>query len=241
MAYELNGVEKSNLAFFSTDHAVNVAYNNYGLNDVEQYIVSRYFTKSKARILDIGCGRGRTTVPLDQAGFNVTGIDISKKLVYAAASSYQDLDFRVMNACELGFDNETFDYVFFSFNGIDCIYPEDNRIIALQEIYRVLAPGGLFIFSSHNSWWLPLGRKPIDLPYFLAVLTCNIHNLRMFRKYRVETTRSGSIIQYYQNPQRQKKQLNELGFEVLETVGPFSRLLKLCEPYLHYVVRRMAL
>jgi len=42
------------------------------------------------------------------------------------------------DACALSFKNESFDCVLFSFNGIDYIFPESERLRALKEINRIL-------------------------------------------------------------------------------------------------------
>jgi SAM-dependent methyltransferase len=38
----------------------------------------------------------------------------------------------------------------FSYNGLDCLYPKESRLVAIAEIYRVLRPQGRFIFSTHK-------------------------------------------------------------------------------------------
>jgi ubiquinone/menaquinone biosynthesis C-methylase UbiE len=57
------------------------------------------------------------------------------------------------------FENETFDFVMFSFNGLDYLSHSD-RLLALGEIRRVLKPAGLLLFSSHNA-----ERKPFPSPW----------------------------------------------------------------------------
>lgn len=47
------------------------------------------------------------------------------------------------------FEKNYFDFILFSFNGIDYISHED-RLHALEEIKRVGKKGGLFVFSTHN-------------------------------------------------------------------------------------------
>jgi ubiquinone/menaquinone biosynthesis C-methylase UbiE len=47
------------------------------------------------------------------------------------------------------FENNYFDFILFSWNGIDTM-SHDDRLKVLQEIIRVGNEGGLFCFSSHN-------------------------------------------------------------------------------------------
>jgi SAM-dependent methyltransferase len=64
--------------------------------------------------------------------------------------NYPDRDIRVMDARDLsGFGDKTFDFVNFSFNGIDYVDDEGREKIFF-EIWRILKPGGIFFFSTHN-------------------------------------------------------------------------------------------
>jgi ubiquinone/menaquinone biosynthesis C-methylase UbiE len=66
------------------------------------------------------------------------------EMIDEAHRRFQSVSFEVCDPRELaGFPNGVMDLVWFSYNGIDSIGHSD-RLRALGEIYRVLAPGGAF-------------------------------------------------------------------------------------------------
>src|SRR6202035_763103 len=112
------------------------------------------------RLLDIGIGGGRTTPFLLEISTDYTGIDYSAPLVDRAKEKFKldsifQCDVRDMRR----FADETFDFVLFSFNGLDYV-SHQGRLKALAEIHRVLKSGGIFMFSSHNRSYRHLGREP---------------------------------------------------------------------------------
>lgn len=101
------------------------------------------------KVLDLGCGGGRTTIPLHRMGYDVTGIDIAENLIHHLKEKYPDVKAFVGDASKLDFKDESFDIVIFSHNSLDCLDPYSLRDQCLREIGRVLKNGGIFIFSSH--------------------------------------------------------------------------------------------
>jgi SAM-dependent methyltransferase len=102
-------------------------------------------------VLDIGCGAGRTTIGLEERGYQVVGIDLSPNLLALAHRRFEALPFHRGDAVSLPYRSSSFDATLFSYNGIDCIYPVPSRIRCMREVHRVLRPGGPFLLSSHNS------------------------------------------------------------------------------------------
>jgi ubiquinone/menaquinone biosynthesis C-methylase UbiE len=105
------------------------------------------------KMLDIGVGGGRTTRHFAPAVAEYVGIDYSAEMVamcdrqFAAHPTWQ---FAVCDAREMSrFADNTFDFILFSFNGIDYCSHAD-RLKVLQEVDRIGKPGGYFCFSSHN-------------------------------------------------------------------------------------------
>lgn len=107
------------------------------------------------RLLDLGCGAGRTTFGLHAAGYrDIVGADLSPAMVRQArrnaARMGLSLRFRVGDACRLPFGSRSFEGCVFSFNGLMTIPRRSRRIAALRDIRRVLVPGGRFVFTTHE-------------------------------------------------------------------------------------------
>ena len=130
------------------------AIEKVGLWNSEKIIFNKYLKKND-RILDLGCGAGRTTINLFNEGYNnIVGLDIADKLIdFAKKYSSEhnlNIDFAVGDATKLEYENNLFDVVIFSFNGMQCIPGLENRKKVLKEVYRVLKPGGYYIFTAHD-------------------------------------------------------------------------------------------
>jgi len=109
---------------------------------------------SEMKMLDLGVGGGRTTRHFAKSVKTYIGIDYSEEMIaackqryseYSRNSTFQVCDVRNMEML----DDNTFDFILFSFNGIDSI-SHDDRLTALSEIQRVGKSGGYFCFSTHN-------------------------------------------------------------------------------------------
>jgi tocopherol O-methyltransferase len=100
-------------------------------------------------ILDVGCGIGGSSLYLaEKFGAQVTGITLSpvqanRAQARAQAAGLQDkTDFRVANALDMPFADDSFDLVWSLESGEHM----PDKVKFLQECYRVLKPGGKLIF-----------------------------------------------------------------------------------------------
>jgi ubiquinone/menaquinone biosynthesis C-methylase UbiE len=121
------------------------------LQPVEQLIFDRLSARLPSmKVLDIGVGAGRTTQYLSDRTAEYVGIDSSPEMIAACQVRFPGVQFQVCDARDMAcFNPGYFDFVLFSFNGIDYV-DHDDRLKILQEIHRVSKPGAIFCFSSHN-------------------------------------------------------------------------------------------
>lgn len=105
------------------------------------------------RLLDIGCGIGRTTRECSARGYEVTGIDESVQALIIArdrtpAGRFIALDFR-----DVGQMRWTFDVVTILWNSLGFGSVDDDRAV-LRAVGRILRPGGRLLLDLYHPDWL---------------------------------------------------------------------------------------
>lgn len=122
-------------------------------------------------VLDIGCGRGELVSMCALAGCQVWGVDYSEDALEIASRYFQtelsaeSLDrirLHRMNAQMLAFPDNSFDRVFLT-DVVEHLYPAE-LITTLQEVKRVIKPGGKAVIHTAPNAWL------INPAHFLAGL-----------------------------------------------------------------------
>lgn len=185
------------------------------------------------KLLDIGIGGGRTTKFLLEISKDYTGIDYTPRCVEVAANRYPDANILCCDARDLRvFSDESFDFVLFAFNGIDYVVHED-RIKVLNEIRRVLKPGALFMFSTHNRDYKHFRKLPWQegIQYTPGYLKSCLYTLAhlpkhfMMKKHERYTDEYAivndvahgfSLLAYYIGVKEQISQLKKTGFSGIE-------------------------
>lgn len=111
-----------------------------------RYLYSLGNFKKGDKLLEIGCGTGLFTGKVyDATKADITAIDISEDLLVQAREKYPHSEFKIDDAMDLSFPENTFEGVF----GSSILHHLDMRK-AMEEIYRVLKPGGRTIFAEPN-------------------------------------------------------------------------------------------
>ncbi len=95
----------------------------------------------QARILEVGCGTGRTACHLARLGYQVTAVDIRSDMLmkarHRAEQEQVQVNFVQGNVEHLPFDAGSFDVVL-----AESVTLFADTLCALREYARVLAPGG---------------------------------------------------------------------------------------------------
>jgi SAM-dependent methyltransferase len=108
--------------------------------------LARYLS-TDSRILDYGCGYGRTLAHLSEAGFhNLVGVDFSKAMLARAHGAGPASALVRNDGLSLPFKNDCFDAVLL-FAVLTCIPDSNEQRILMAEAERVLQPGGLLYVS----------------------------------------------------------------------------------------------
>lgn len=117
--------------------------------------LSQYLPDSQSTVFDIGCGTGLTCVFLAAKGYtNLDGIDLSPDMVRVASERgiYRELLVGDVNQA-LERDDESYDAVISSGTFTHGhVGPEP-----LDEIFRILKPGGILACTIHQDLWTSMG------------------------------------------------------------------------------------
>jgi len=105
-----------------------------------------------ARVLDIGCGAGVPAARLlVEAGFEVTGVDISQVQITRARTLVPQATFHCADIVDFGLEPRNFDAII-SLYALIHIPLHDQREL-LSRIWQALRPGGLFLaVVGHGRW-----------------------------------------------------------------------------------------
>jgi len=182
-------------------------------------LIQQHFPAS-GRVCDIGSGPGRYALELAHAGYRVTLLDISERLLERARLAFerkgaQAERFVCTNACDLSaLETESFDAALLLGPMYHLIHVPD-RAQALRELFRALKPGGLAVVAYLNSWGI-LRTGIADFPqrYRDAAFVRS-----MLGELRFEGGLRGFTECYWATPPAALRELHAANFEVVTYAG----------------------
>lgn len=154
------------------------------------------YVKKGDRILDLCCGTGTLTILLAKLLYKdckMIGVDISIGQIAQAKkkNKYPNLEFVVMDANELKFQNDYFDHVVISAALHEM--NKNQRLNVLSEIHRVIKKEGIFLVFEHHE----PSRISLRILYnfYLGFIEkISSHSFEMQRNIFIELNKSGFIV-----------------------------------------------
>ena len=113
----------------------------------------------QARILDYGCGYGRICNELSRQGYtDLVGVDISAAMIARGRALYPQLDLRHIPELNLLFTGQSFDACLL-FAVLNCVPADRDQIALIDELHRLLRPGGVLYLSDYLLQTDPRNRE----------------------------------------------------------------------------------
>jgi SAM-dependent methyltransferase len=109
------------------------------------------------RVIDVGCGAGWFCEALDAAGFEVVGVDVAGEAIRRARERCPSVELAVVAEGRLPYAEHSFDAAWLG----ETLEHVQDGIALLEEIHRVLRPGGALIGTTPNHG--PLKRLRLGL------------------------------------------------------------------------------
>ena len=155
-------------------------YNEHEKKPKDREMLLRFSEEigNRRPVWDFCCGPGQTTQYLKNLGIEISGLDLSEKILEQARAIYPGIDFQKGNILDLEFENDSIAGVVAFYAIVHFTREQVNT--AFREVFRVLKPGGIFLLTYHiggetihvNEF---LGRKiDIDFMFFTTdfISTC---------------------------------------------------------------------
>ncbi|MGJ7921442.1 class I SAM-dependent DNA methyltransferase [Neobacillus sp. LXY-4] len=201
--------------------------------------IEKYGVKAET-ILDVACGTGELSIWLAEAGFRVSGVDLSEDMLAVAQAKAAErghaIQFFQQNMAELeGFDS--LDVITIFCDSLNYLQSEEEVVKTFQHVFEHLHSNGLFMFDVHSIykmnnifrngtfalneekisyiWQCYEGEWPNSVEHDLSFFVLEDQTGLYERFDELHFQRTYTIEQY-------KQWLQNAGFEVLEVSADFS-------------------
>ena len=125
----------------------------------EKYIDQFLQSLEGKNVLDAGCGNGRDCKYINQKGFKVKGIDLSKEMLLIAKKMVPKVDFEVMDITNITYSDNSYDGII-----SNCSFfhiPVEELPKTLNSFSKILKPNGKLLLILQEGF----GEAMIEEPF----------------------------------------------------------------------------
>jgi SAM-dependent methyltransferase len=251
--------------YLTSDEVNSHEIGSFVLRHLNRMVEEKGVEKKCFRVLDFGCGRGRSVARLLSSGFDAYGVDVDLDVVRMAEDYYREHGFdaaKRLAACAdfpTDFPDAYFDFIF-----SEQVFEHVSDIeLVASEIGRITKPdgGGVHVFPASKAFveehlgmpfvhWLPKNQLRYSAILFWLVAGkdprwaelegCSTRaKAKVYFAYSCEKTFYRKASKIEKTFQRQSMEIRFHATRDLTTAGPYRALLKLFRFVSASLYRRM--
>lgn len=199
--------------------------------------------KAGKKALEMACGTGRLTIPLAKAGINMTGIDISEKMLSEARRKAElesvTINWIQADCCHFSI-SEKFPFIFIPCNSFHHIYEIESIKNVFDCVKVHLEPDGFFALDIYKPDFKILSRDPSRKYHVMKYINSNgvevsvdemnlynpltqVNEIKWFHtnlESKVVSTHELIMRQFF--PEELKLILMTNGFQIVESYGSWD-------------------
>ncbi len=236
-------------------------YDDRRISPAEVLLLLRFREPLSGRVLELGPGAGRFTGYLAELAAELTALEISPDMADVCRRRVPSATVRVGDMEDLAdVPNASLEAVVGTCNVLDVLDDPERRVL-LTQLHRILVPGGLLVFSSHNRdgrvrrpWHLHDWRRPRSVVGDVIRFPGRLRNHRRLRPTELDTgdyairndeAHDFTMVLYAISAPAQQRQLAEAGFALELCMSDDGHTMPVGSetsgaPYLHYAARSTA-
>jgi SAM-dependent methyltransferase len=158
-----------------------------------EFFSSRGITPARsARAVDLGTGCGFQSIPLARLGFEVTAIDIDRKLLDELRRHAGDVNMAIVRGDLLDFERHVEGPIELAVCMVDTLVHLGSKAVVRElfgKVHRALEPGGRFVITYRD-----LSREALELDRFIPVRADESTILTCFLEYEPETVKVHDLV-----------------------------------------------
>jgi len=218
--------------WFNTDEYLSV-YKHRNEKDAEchiKFLLSKINLPSNASILDLACGSGRHSILLAKQGYNVTGVDLSDRLLSEAVKSAkaENLNIKFIKADIRDFQTEEkFDCILNLFTSFGYFESDEENFLVFEKAFNFLTKKGYFVLDYFNKNYIEKNLvmySKEEKENYSITQERKIINERVVKKITIH--RNGNEQIYFESVKLYDSnflilKLKEIGFDIVNLFGDF--------------------